>query len=289
VPVLRRPSRGRRTHLPQGQRVPALSAHTSDILEVLAEGRLTLVGRLTDASNHAFLVEVETGAESVVAIYKPVAGERPLWDFPDGTLAGRETAAYLVSEAGGWGVVPETVLRSGPRGPGSVQRWVGDPDEPQEYVVDVVSPDAVPPGWVPVLRGEGDDGGPVVVVHEDSPEVALVAAFDAVINNSDRKGSHLVREGRAVRGFDHGVSLHTEDKLRTVLWGFAGRPLPEDEIGRLQVLDAALAEGDLVAALAAHLTDAEVAALQARVRRLLELPAYPLPGRGWPAIPWPPL
>jgi uncharacterized repeat protein (TIGR03843 family) len=85
------------------------------------------------------------------------------------------------------------------------------------------------------------------------------------------------------------VSLHTEDKLRTVLWGFAGRPLPEDEIGRLQVLDTALAEGDLVAALAAHLTDAEVAALQARVRRLLELPAYPLPGRGWPAIPWPPL
>lgn len=225
-----------------------------------------------------------------MAIYKPVAGERPLWDFPDGTLAGRETAAFLVSEAGGWGVVPETVLRQGPRGPGSLQRWVGDPDEPPEYVVDVVPPDAIPRGWLPVLRGEGEDGDPVVVVHEDSPAVALVAAFDAVINNSDRKGSHLVREGGAVRGFDHGVSLHTDDKLRTVLWGFAGRALPAEEVDRLRRVELALAEGSaLEDSLCEHLTIAEVAALRRRVRRLLELPAYPLPGHGWPSIPWPPL
>jgi uncharacterized repeat protein (TIGR03843 family) len=260
------------------------------VLAVLAEGEISLVGRLADASNHAFLAEVTAGRRTLLAIYKPVAGERPLWDFPDGTLAGRETAAFLVSQAGGWDVVPETVLRPGPRGPGSLQRWVGDPGEPQDYVVDVVAPDAVPPGWLPVLQGEGEDGTPVVVVHEDSPEVAVVAAFDAVINNSDRKGSHLVREAGAVRGFDHGVSLHTDDKLRTVLWGFAGRDLPPEVIGRLRRLDEALAEGsELEGSLAQHLTTAEVAALRRRVRRLLELPAYPLPGHGWPAIPWPPL
>ncbi|MDF2091989.1 SCO1664 family protein [Knoellia sp. 3-2P3] len=293
MPLLRRAPRGRRAHLPPGQRVPALTGQapgTADVLAVLAEGEITLVGRLADASNHAFLAEVTAAEQSLLAIYKPVAGERPLWDFPDGTLAGRETAAFLVSEAGGWDVVPETVLRSGPRGPGSLQRWVGDPGEPQDYVVDVVAPDAIPPGWLPVLSGEGEDGGPVVVVHEDSAAVAAVAAFDAVINNSDRKGSHLVREGEAVRGFDHGVSLHCDDKLRTVLWGFAGRSLPEDELVRLHRLDEALAAGSrLPAALGAHLTEAELAALQRRVRRLLELPAYPLPGHGWPAIPWPPL
>jgi uncharacterized repeat protein (TIGR03843 family) len=260
------------------------------VLAVLSEGEIHLVGRLADASNHAFLAEVTAAGESVLAIWKPVAGERPLWDFPDGTLADRETAAFLVSEAGGFDVVPETVFRDGPHGRGSLQRWVGDPGQEPDYVVDIVAPDAVPAGWLPVLSGEGEDGAPVVVVHEDSPAVALVAAFDAVINNSDRKGSHLVREGGAVRGFDHGVSLHTEDKLRTVLWGFAGRPLPAQEVERIERLDTALADGGpLDEALCTHLTIAEVAALRRRVRRLLELPAYPLPGHGWPSIPWPPL
>jgi uncharacterized repeat protein (TIGR03843 family) len=287
VPVLRRTARGHRPHLPARQRVPALTA--GDTLDLLGVGELRLVGRLAQASNQAFLVEVASGAASTTAIYKPIAGERPLWDFPDGSLAARETAAFLVSEAGEWGVVPETVLREGPRGPGSVQRWVGDPYAAQEYVVDVVAPDTVPDGWLPVLQGEDEAGAPLLVVHEDSPAVAAVAAFDAVINNSDRKGSHLVREGEEVRGFDHGVSLHAEDKLRTVLWGFAGRPLPEEEVARLRRLQARLAGEDLTARLATLLTEQEVAALAARVRRLLELPAYPLPGEGWPAIPWPPL
>jgi uncharacterized repeat protein (TIGR03843 family) len=254
---------------------------------------VAVVGRLAQASNDAFLVTVTAGGTSMAAIYKPVLGERPLWDFPDGTLAARETAAYLISAAGGWDVVPETVLREGPRGVGSLQRWVGDPYAEPEYVVDVVAPDAVPDGWVPVLRGEGERGEPVVVVHEDSPAVAAVAVFDAVINNSDRKGSHLVREAGEVRGFDHGVSLHVDDKLRTVLWGFAGRPLPEVELGRLRRVEEALADtagrGALHRELAAHLTEEELDALTARVRRLLALPAYPLPGEGWPAIPWPPL
>jgi uncharacterized repeat protein (TIGR03843 family) len=262
------------------------------VLEVLRRGDLAVVGRLAQASNRAFLVTATLEGRTLAAVYKPVAGERPLWDFPDGTLAGRETAAYLVSRAGGWDVVPETVLRAGPAGVGSVQRWVGDPDGEPDYVVDVVRPDAVPAGWLPVLRGEGADGEPVVVVHEDSPQVEAVASFDVVLNNSDRKGTHLVRHEGAVLGFDHGVSLHTDDKLRTVLWGFAGRALPEREVARLRALDEALAargEGTLRASLLELLTAPEVDALGARVRRLLEAAAFPLPGEGWPAIPWPPL
>ncbi len=263
----------------------------SPVTQRLLHGAVELVGRLVDASNAAFLARVSGDREPLLAIYKPVAGERPLWDFPDGTLAGREVAASLLSAAGGWDIVPETVLREGPHGLGSLQRWVGDPQTEPEYVVDVVPVDAVPDGWLPVLQGEGADGRPVVVVHQDSPEVMAAAAFDAVINNSDRKGSHLVQEGPFLRGFDHGVSFHEQDKLRTVLWGFAGRPLPATEIHRLRRVDQQLSAhgAELAAALDGLLTPAEVRALRARVTRLLEQAAYPLPGEGWPAIPWPPL
>lgn len=263
----------------------------AEVLRLLAEGEIEILGRLTEASNLAFLAQVTADAGSSLAIYKPIAGERPLWDFPDGTLAQRETAAYVLSAAGGWEVVPETVLRDGPHGEGSVQRWVGDPAVEPEHVVDVVSPDRVPAGWLPVLRGEGPGGEPVVVVHEDSAALAAVAVFDAVINNSDRKGFHLVREGGAVRGFDHGVSLHADDKLRTVLWGWAGQPLPPAESARLGALRAALdaPASDTRTSLEQLVTAEEVRALLARLDRLLEHPAYPLPGEGWPAIPWPPL
>ncbi len=252
---------------------------------------MQLVGRVADASNLAYLARVSAGKRSLLAVYKPVHGERPLWDFPDGTLAAREAAAYHLSAAGGWDVVPETVLRVGPDGEGSLQRWVGDPYAVPDLVVDVVPPRAVPQGWLPVLHGQGARGEPVVVVHEDSPQLRSVAVFDAVINNSDRKGTHLVREGDAIRGFDHGVSLHEDDKLRTVLWGFAGDPLPEPEVARLGLVHELLADrtSALSTALAQLLTTAEVAALQARVRRLLDHPAYPLPGEGWPSVPWPPL
>ncbi len=214
-----------------------------------------------------------------------------MWDFPDGSLAAREVAAHLVSTVGGWDVVPQTVLRDGPRGPGSVQRWVGDPQSPPEYVVDLVAPDAVPDGWLAVLRGEDELGHPVVVVHEDSAEVRGVAAFDAVINNSDRKGSHLVREGRRIRGFDHGVSLHEDDKLRTVLWGFAGQPLAAADLTRIAAVLEALGDdaSGLHRDLVLLLTPAEVAALGARCAALLEQAAYPTPSGQWPAIPWPPL
>jgi uncharacterized repeat protein (TIGR03843 family) len=263
-------------------------------LALLAGGDLEVVGRLADASNAAFLARVGAGSggvPAVPAIYKPVAGEQPLWDFPDGHLAYREVAAWAVSAAGGWDVVPETVLRDGPLGPGSVQRWVGDPEQVPEYVVTVAEPGAVPPGWLPVLSGVGAHGEPVVVAHADLPALASVAIFDAVINNSDRKGSHLVREGDVVRGFDHGVSLHAADKLRTVLWGWAGQPLPAAEHDRLSRLQMLLADdgSTLSRQLEALLMDEEVRALRARVERLLEHAAYPVPTKGWPAIPWPPL
>lgn len=247
-------------------------------------------GRLVDASNLALLVTVG-GDDGLLAIYKPVAGERPLWDFPDGTLAAREVAAWLLSSTGGWDIVPETVLRTGPHGVGSLQRWVGDPDAEPEYAVTLVPPGKVPAGWLPVLEGQDGSGRPVVLVHEDSPGTRAVAAFDAVINNSDRKGSHLVREGGALRGFDHGVSLHEEDKLRTVFWGFAGQPLPADEIARISTVHDAAVDGssELRSQLDELLSAAEVAALIERCRALLDDPAYPRPSGSWPAIPWPPL
>jgi uncharacterized repeat protein (TIGR03843 family) len=259
------------------------------VLDVLEDGELHVVGRIADASNLALLVRV--GAAAVHAIYKPVSGERPLWDFPEGTLAAREVGAYLVSAAGGWDIVPETVLRDGPYGPGSVQRWVGDPLVEPEHPVDLVAPDAVRPGWLPVLRGEGVDGRPVVVVHEDSAAMRAVAVFDAVVNNSDRKGSHLVREAGVLRGFDHGVCLHEDDKLRTVLWGFAGQRIADDELARVEAVHDQVSDGrsDLRAELEPLVTPAELAALEARCRALLDHPAYPVPSGQWPAIPWPPL
>jgi len=257
---------------------------------LLATADLVVLGALSDASNLALLVRLG-GDDGPLAVYKPVSGERPLWDFPDGSLAAREVAARLVSETGGWDVVPETVLRDGPHGAGSVQRWVGDPGVAPDHPVDLVPAGAVPPGWVAVLRGEDEGGRPVLVVHEDSPGLRAVAVFDAVINNSDRKGSHLVREGAALRGFDHGVSLHEEDKLRTVLWGFAGQPIADLDLVRVERVLGAVSDGtsELRTSLDELLTPAEVAALEARCRHLLGHAAYPQPSGQWPAIPWPPL
>ncbi|GAB3450752.1 SCO1664 family protein [Phycicoccus ginsengisoli] len=249
-----------------------------------------MLGALADASNLALLVRLGDD-DGPLAVYKPISGERPLWDFPDGSLAAREVAARRVSDVGGWDVVPPTVLRAGPHGLGSVQRWVGDPEEVPEHPVDVVPAGRVPEGWIPVLRGEDERGRAVVVVHEDTAAARSVAAFDAVINNADRKGSHLVRAEGGLRGFDHGVSLHEEHKLRTVLWGFAGQPLPRAEMARVERVLAALSDGtsDLRTDLDLLLTAAEVAALEERCRALLEAAAYPVPSGQWPAIPWPPL
>ncbi|GAB3867204.1 SCO1664 family protein [Nocardioides maradonensis] len=243
---------------------------------------LTLKGRIMPASNATFLAELEDGRE---VVYKPIAGERPLWDFPDGTLAGREVAAYLVSEATGWGIVPRTWIGDGPHGRGMVQEWqqVADDD-----AVSLVPGGQVPAGWLPVVEGYDERDHPVTLIHEDSAALRRMAVFDAVVNNADRKGGHVLAmaDGRRL-GVDHGVTFHHENKLRTVLWGWAGSRLTEEELGVLRALEEALT-GDLGEVLVAHLTGHERRSLRARIRRLGESGHLPSPGDSWPSIPWPP-
>jgi uncharacterized repeat protein (TIGR03843 family) len=261
--------------------------------DVALLGDLEVVGRVADSSNLSVLVRLlaEDGGH---AIYKPVRGEAPLWDFPEGTLAGREVAARLVSEAGGWRVVPPTVLRDGPLGPGSVQRWIGDPFSPlaDDLVVDLVPEGKVPPGWVGTFSGETPSGRGVTVVHSTREDVRSLAVLDAVINNSDRKGSHCLRDANGrLWAIDHGVSFHANPKLRTVLWGWAGDPLVDGDLARLERLLDALddAASGLTEALEALLPHADVAALRERVEGLLRRRRHPRPSPGWPAVPWPPL
>lgn len=223
-------------------------------------------------------------------VWKPVAGERPLWDFPDGTLAGREVATYALSEATGWGIVPPTVLREGPYGTGMCQLWIDV--EPAEGLVAVQAPDAPEPGWLPIAQVAVDDGKggqkPALLVHLGSEPMRRVAVFDAVVNNADRKGGHLLPgpDGH-VYGIDHGICLHVEDKLRTLLWGWADEDLSAEAVETLERLRTDLA-GGLGAALGAHLTADEVAAVAARVERLLRTGKHPLPTPGRrPAVPWP--
>lgn len=267
---------------------------TSDDREALRSGELEILGRIRSASNATFLCEATLGEHRVHCVYKPVAGEQPLWDFPDGTLAGRELGAHLISAELGWNLVPYTIIRDGPAGPGMVQRWVEQPSDtddepPGTGLVDVVPADQVPPGYLPVLRAYGHTGDPVTLVHADDVRLRRIAVFDVVINNADRKGGHILcgTDGR-VYGVDHGVSLHTQDKLRTVLWGWADRPLQEMADETLRALSGLLValDGPLAGALGPHLTSAEIVALRRRVEDLLEHPVMPGPNRHRP-IPWP--
>jgi uncharacterized repeat protein (TIGR03843 family) len=254
-------------------------------------GELEVLGRITESSNLAVVARI-TSVPGGHVIYKPVRGERPLWDFPDGTLAGREVAAREVSELGGWHVVPPTVLHDGPLGPGSVQLWIGDPFDPvdDDVVVDLVPEGRTPGGWHAVVDGETPGGSAVTVVHSGAEDVRSLAVLDAALNNSDRKGSHCLRdrEGR-LWAIDHGVTFSPTPKLRTVLWGWAGEPIVEADLARLSRLhDALEAEGPRQRLLAL-LPEADVDALARRVRRLLDRGVHPFPSPDWPSVPWPPL
>lgn len=257
----------------------------NDPAGLLEHGEIVVDGRLVEASNATLLCRLVGPSGEARCVYKPVAGERPLWDFPDGTLAGREVAAYEVAEAAGWHLVPPTVLRDGPFGPGMCQLWV---ESTGEELVDVVGPAEVTDGWLPVLEAVDGDGRPAVLVHADDPRLRRMAVFDVVINNADRKGGHVVvASGGSVLGVDHGVSFHVEDKLRTVLWGWRGARLTDGERDVLQGLGAELA-GALGDRLKGLLAEDEVAALGDRVARLLAAGRLPAPdGRRRP-IPWPP-
>jgi uncharacterized repeat protein (TIGR03843 family) len=255
-------------------------------IEVLTNGRIDIAGRLVDASNATLYGTVTLAGVTGECVYKPIRGERPLWDFPDGTLAGREVSVYLVCRAMGWTLVPPTVLRDGPFGPGMVQLWVDT--TPEHDLVDVLAVDEVPDGWRRVLRARDRYGSPAILVHADHPELKKMAALDIVINNADRKGGHVLRgPDGAVYGVDHGICLHHEDKLRTVLWGWLGEPLPDEVVTALHTLQAALSTEPLATRLAEHLTRKERTALADRTERLLANPRFPAPSGDWPAIPWP--
>jgi uncharacterized repeat protein (TIGR03843 family) len=233
---------------------------TDDALRLLRDGELSVEGRLYDASNATLYCTVTLDGVTVPCVHKPIVGERPLWDFPDGTLAHREVAAYAVSVATGWDIVPPTVLRDGPFGPGMCQLWI-DIDER----VDLAS-----------------------LARSDHPQLRRMAVFDAVINNADRKGGHLLPapDGH-LYGVDHGVCFSVDDKLRTLLWRWRGKRLTDEAIDVLSLLRARL-EGELGDVLRELLYDDEVRATIDRVDRLLATARHPMPSGDWPPVPWPP-
>ena len=220
----------------------------ADKLNELLTGEIEVVGRIVDASNASIYCNVG----KVSAIYKPIAGERPLWDFPDGHLAWREVAAYIVSEEMGFHCVPPTVLREGPFGEGSLQLWIEDTEEVGERYL------------------------------ERSAQLRKIALFDAVINNTDRKIGHLLYKNGEVLGCDHGVTFHEDFKLRTVLWQFADFTLDIEEINSLKSIPNSLNKLDGL------LTNHEIVAMKDRIANLLQNGKFPLPPTDWPAIPWPP-
>ena len=252
-------------------------------LDLLVSGKLEVEGRLVDASNATLYCTIPGGSggagspprsrgglggivppdNRVACVYKPIAGERPLWDFPMGTLAGREVAAYVVSRAAGWDVVPPTVMRDGPFGPGMCQLWI-------DYDTDV---DLI------ALSRRTDHAG-----------LRDMAVFDAVVNNADRKIGHLlpVLDGH-LYGCDHGVCFAEDYKLRTVLWQWRGKTLPKRSLEALRRLDTQLNDGGLEAELSSLLAASEIAATKNRIDTMLKRRVHPYPPADWPAVPWPPV
>jgi len=251
--------------------------------EAPLDGELILQARIMAASNATFIGHIG----EVKVVYKPVAGERPLWDFPGGTLAGREVAAFALSESLGWDIVPPTWMCDGPLGAGMAQLW-RQPD-PEQEAVTLIGGDTEPgEGWCHVFDGVDVQDRPVSLIHEDSPALRRMAVFDIIANNADRKASHVLEMADGHRhGVDHGLTFHTEHKLRTVLWGWLDRELHAEELDGLQRVRKAI-DGDLGDALTELLDDDEIAALTARCDDLLVAGRLPAPPDGFPAIPWPP-
>jgi hypothetical protein len=244
----------------------AVDASPDNLEAALQQGELELSGQFMLGSNYTFLVSVHYGGMDIPAVYKPARGEQPLWDFPESSLAPREVAAYIVSQAFGFDLVPCTVLRDdGPfYGPGSLQEYIEyDPEYHYFNFSD-----------------------------EDKARLPPVALFDLLVNNADRKGSHVVIESdtRKLWAIDHGLCFHEEDKLRTVLWDFAGRAIPRNLLDCIAPLPSSLATGSpLFAALQPLLSEREIAALIARARVLLASRIFPSPPRDRRAFPYPPL
>ncbi|MEU2246232.1 SCO1664 family protein [Streptomyces sp. NPDC019224] len=279
--------------MPAPERIPPGRLTGTGQATLLAEGRLTVLGQVRGASNAVLYCSVAHEGEEAYCVYKPVAGEQPLWDFPDGTLAQREVAAYEISEAMGWGLVPPTVLREGPYGQGMCQLWIEaeEPGEDEPGLLALVEEEEPGEGWKAVAFAEVGEGRTALLVHADDPRLRRLAVLDAVINNGDRKGGHLLpAPGGRLYGIDHGVTFHADDKLRTLLWGWAGEPLTAEAVEVLDRLAADLEPGTaLVTRLAELITAAEIEALRARVGGLRATGLHREPSGEWPAIPWPPV
>ncbi|MDA3803655.1 SCO1664 family protein [Clavibacter sp. CT19] len=248
----------------------------------LVAAELTITGRIRTASNATFLGTIG----DVEVVYKPVDGENPLWDFPDGRLADREVAAFAVSEALGWNVVPRTWLRDGPLGEGMVQLW--QDEDPDQDAVDLIPAAEIPEtGYKTVLGGEDEEGNTVALIHEDTPALRRMAVFDVIVNNADRKGFHVLAMPDGHRfGVDHGLTFHAEHKLRTVLWGWVGDALTAEELEGVDRVLAGL-DGELGRELAGLLTVEEVAALRDRCSNLRSEAQFPAPAGRQSAVPWP--
>ena len=226
-------------------------------MQTLLSQSMRVVGRLIDASNATLLAEIEFDNQTQKVIYKPVAGEKPLWDFQDGNLAHREYCAFLLSNRAGFDLVPNTVLRDGPFGFGMVQEWIDTDEE-----IDIIN-----------------------FAQSDDSQLKRMAIFDAIINNTDRKYGHLLYKEGKLLGCDHGVTFHSEDKLRTVIWQFSGEKIDKQEMFLIESASAL----DYPNLFESYLTQDEIAAIYERINRLLKSGRFPSPSENWPAIPWPPV
>jgi len=241
-----------------------MTSQPDTLQAILENGQIELKGQFTRGFNYTFLVNVCYEGSEIPAVYKPGRGEQPLWDFPENTLAGREVCAYHVSQALGFEMVPFTLLRNGPLGPGSLQQYI-DYNPDYHYF-------NFKPAELERLR-------PVVL-------------FDLLINNADRKGSHILVQKRTRRLFliDHGLCFHSEDKLRTVVWDFAGEPIPPELLSALSNFRAHLSgPGDLSAILGQYLNPEELNALRSRAQAILASGKFPMPPDDRRAFPYPPI
>jgi len=245
----------------QGEAVSAATVTQERITRLLSRGQMELLGQVLSSSNVIFLVRVDDGELQALAIYKPRRGERPLWDFPRGTLGRREVAAYVVSQALGWPLIPPIVLRGGVYGMGTIQLFI----------------DADPEAHYFTFR------------EERQADLLRVALFDVLVNNADRKGGHLLLDhwGR-MWAIDNALTFHAEPKLRTVIWDFAGEPMPQECLEDLQRLQERLIHtSSLYQVLSGLLHEDEVAALKARLARMLAFPVLPRPDPNRRQVPWP--
>ena len=237
---------------------------------------LKVIGQMVNASNSTLVVEDQGNRY----IYKPESGERPLWDFPTGTLHKRERAAFVMSEILGWNVVPETKLSEGPYGIGSLQNWL----EAEVTVVDIFPPDQVPEHWLTVITGLDENGDEVTLAHADEPRLQQIAVFDALINNADRKAGHILTDQDGnLFGIDHGLTFHDEDKLRTVLWGWISQPIPDQLLADIAAAEDEISKSELSQLLSSD----ELVALHDRLAKLIATKKMPVPSPHWPAVPWP--